>query len=185
MKINDVERITGLTQKAIRLYESKGLVNIARDENGYRNYSDDDIEILKKIKLFRSVGISIADIKLYIFGVMNLDEMMDKRKSEILKESGINSKNYGICESLSNGMDINELKAVEVITENEEIMPEKLGSLAIGIDIGTTTISAVVYDIDSKAQLEAYTIPHHSYVRSDTYSEQSTAVVMDKAEKLL
>ena len=48
MKINDVERITGLTQKAIRLYESKGLVNIARDENGYRNYSDEDIEDLKK-----------------------------------------------------------------------------------------------------------------------------------------
>lgn len=185
VKINDVERITGLTQKAIRLYESKGLVNIARDENGYRNYSDEDIEILKKIKLFRSVGISIADIKLYIFGVMNLDEMMDKRKSEILKESGINSKNYGICESLSNGMDIGELKAVEILTENEEITSQKLGSLAIGIDIGTTTISAVVYDIDNKAQLEAYTIPHHSYVRSDTYSEQSTSVVMDKAEKLL
>ena len=51
MKINDVERITGLTQKAIRLYESKGLVNISRDENGYRNYSDEDIEDLKKIML--------------------------------------------------------------------------------------------------------------------------------------
>ena len=87
MKINDVERITGLTQKAIRLYESKGLVNIARDETGYRNYSDEDIETLRKIKLFRSVGISIADIKLYIFGVVKLEEMMDKRKSEILKES--------------------------------------------------------------------------------------------------
>ena len=37
-------------------------------------------------------------------GEMNLDEMMDKRKSEILKESGINSKNYGICESLSNSL---------------------------------------------------------------------------------
>jgi DNA-binding transcriptional MerR regulator len=77
VKINDVERITGLTQKAIRLYESKGLVNIARDENGYRNYSDEDIEGLNKIKLFRSVGVSIADIKLYIFGVTKLEEMLD------------------------------------------------------------------------------------------------------------
>ena len=64
MKINDVEKITGLTPKAIRLYESKGLISIAREENGYRNYSNEDIEALKQIKLFRSVGVSIADIKL-------------------------------------------------------------------------------------------------------------------------
>ena len=86
MKINDVEKITGLTQKAIRLYESKGLINISRDENGYRNYSNNDVEILQKIKHLRSAGISLSDIKLYIFGVMTLDEIIDKRKIEILKE---------------------------------------------------------------------------------------------------
>ena len=185
MKINDVERITGLTQKAIRLYESKGLVNIARDENGYRNYSDEDIEDLNKIKLFRSVGVSIADIKLYIFGVTKLEEMLDKRKSEILKESGINSENYRICEDLSKGMGADELKNVGILTENEEVPSENHGALSIGIDIGTTTISAIVYDIDHKEQLEAYTIPHHSYVRSDIYSEQSVSIIMEKAEKLL
>ncbi len=185
MKINYVERITGLTQKAIRLYESKGLVNIARDQNGYRNYSVEDIEVLKTIKLFRSVGIPIADIKLYFFGVVSLDEMMDKRKSEILKESGINSENYRICESLSKGINSGELKNVGILTENEEIPSENHGALTIGIDIGTTTISAIVYDIDHKEQLEAYTIQHHSYVCSDIYSEQSTAIIINNAEKLL
>lgn len=190
MKINDVERITGLTQKAIRLYESKGLINVAREENGYRNYSDEDIELLKKIKLFRSVGVSIADIKLYIFGVVAFDEMIDKRKSEILKESGINSENYRICESLSKGMDIDEFEKadsfkVDGFKENEEIVTDESGALSIGIDIGTTTVSAVVYDIDNREQMEYYTVPHHSYVRSDTYSEQNVAVIMDKAEKLL
>ena len=32
MRINDVEKIVGLTQKAIRLYESGELVKIARDD---------------------------------------------------------------------------------------------------------------------------------------------------------
>ncbi|MBO5091202.1 MAG: MerR family transcriptional regulator, partial [Clostridia bacterium] len=64
MKINDVEKITGLTQKAIRLYESKGLINVSREENGYRSYTQEDVELLKKIKLFRSVGMAISDIKL-------------------------------------------------------------------------------------------------------------------------
>ena len=147
MKINDVEKITGLTQRAIRLYENKGLIRVEREENGYRNYSSDDVELLKKIKLFRSVGVSISDIKLYIFGVIALDEMIDKRKSEILKESGINSENYCICDSLLKGIDIDELKKIGVFTENEEIIAQQHGDLSIGVDIGTTTISAVVYDI--------------------------------------
>ena len=76
MKINDVEKITGLTQKAIRLYESKGLISVSRKENGYRSYTDKDVQTLKEIKLFRSVGITISDIKLYLFGVMSIDELM-------------------------------------------------------------------------------------------------------------
>ena len=49
MKINDVEKITGLTQKAIRLYESQGLIKISRDKNGYRNYSEEDIKIFQNM----------------------------------------------------------------------------------------------------------------------------------------
>ncbi|MBR6740373.1 MAG: MerR family transcriptional regulator [Clostridia bacterium] len=185
MKINDVERITGLTQKAIRLYESKGLISIVRDENGYRNYTDEDIVTFKTIKLLRSVGLSIADIKLYIFGVVDIGEIMDKRKSEILKESGINSEKYRICEDISKGIDLDRSRDTEILTENEEINSTEHGSLSVGVDIGTTTISAVVYDIDHKEQLEAYTVPHHSYVCCDTFSEQSTSVITEKAEKLL
>lgn len=185
MKINDAERITGLTQKAIRLYESKGLVSIARDENGYRNYSNENIELLKRIKLFRSVGISISDIKLYIFGLMSLEEMADKRKSEILKESGNNSENYRICENLSKGSSVNARTGTAPLTEAKEISTEKHGALTVGIDIGTTTVSAVVYDIDNRRQLEAYALPHRAGLCSDVFSVQSVSVLLEKAEKLL
>ena len=186
MRINDVERITGLSQKAIRLYESKGLIVISRDDNGYRNYTDENISALKKIKLLRSAGVSIADIKLLLFGVMNIDEVMNKRKSEILKESGINSEKYRICEIISEKGDIDDLKTAEKFTENEEETEnETYGELSVGIDIGTTTVSAIVYDIDKKEPIETYTVPHNSYICSDTRSEQSVFVITDKAEKLL
>jgi len=184
MRINDVEKITGLTAKAIRLYESKGLISISRDANGYRNYSESDVEALKNIKLFRSVGISISDIKLYLFGVMSKDELIDKRKNEILMESGKNSKKYQICESILNEAPI-DIENAKDFTENEKIKPEAHGTLSIGIDIGTTTISAVVYDVDNKEQIEAYTLPHSSYVLSGIRSEQNTSVIMEKAKKLL
>ena len=117
---------------------------------------------------------------------MNIDEVMDKRKSEILKESGINSEKYRICERISEKGDIDDLKTAEKFTENEEETEnENYGELSVGIDIGTTTVSAIVYDIDKKESIEAYTVPHNSYIFSDTRSEQSVSVIIDKAEKLL
>ena len=71
------------------------------------------------------------------------------------------------------------------INDVEEIRSAEIGRLSIGIDIGTTTISAVVYDIDHKVQRKAYTIPHNSYVCRDTFSEQSVSVIFDEAERLL
>ena len=185
MKINDVEKITGLTAKAIRLYESKGLINISREENGYRNYTEKDVKALKEIKLFRSVGISISDIKLYLFGVVSIDELMDKRKAEILKESGKNSELYCICESISTMGMTEELENTESFTENEKARNGGYGTPCVGIDLGTTTISALVYDIDNKEQIEAYTLPHSSYIQKGVFSEQDVNVIMEKAKKLL
>ena len=54
MFINDVVKRTGLTKKAIRFYEDKGLLSVQRKVNGYRTYSEDNILTLKKIKMLRS-----------------------------------------------------------------------------------------------------------------------------------
>ena len=66
VKISEVERIVGLSKKAIRLYESRGLLTVERVPNGYREYSDEDVEKLKQIKLLRLAGISVSDIKLLL-----------------------------------------------------------------------------------------------------------------------
>ncbi len=68
---------------------------------------------------------------------------------------------------------------------NKENKQNSYGALTVGIDIGTTTVSAVVYDIDNKIQLEAFSTPHNSYVYSDICSEQSVDIVIGKAEELL
>ena len=185
MKINEIEKITGLTQKAIRLYESKGLINVSREENGYRNYTEKDAEILKTVKLLRSVGTSIPDIKLYLFGVISLKELTDKRMCEILKESGRTSEQYLLCERISADGVTTPTSAETVFTENEDARTVTHGAIAVGIDIGTTTVSAAVMDIDKCVQLEVYSIPHGSSVASGIYSEQSVSVIMDKSEKLL
>ena len=185
MKINDVKKLTGLTAKALRLYESKGLISVSREENGYRSYTQNDVEILKEIKLYRSIGISLSDIKLYLFGIISKDELIEKRKAEILRESGKNSEKYKICRELLSKGTLNVWENANSFTENEKITKGEYGSLAIGIDLGTTTISATIYDIQSKKQIEIYAIPHNSYIKTGTFSEQDAGVITEKAKKLL
>lgn len=63
MRINDLERRTGLDRATIRYYEKEGLITPTRQENGYRDYSDDDREQLLKIKLLRQLGMSLDRIR--------------------------------------------------------------------------------------------------------------------------
>lgn len=67
MTIKDVKELTGLTIKSIRYYEEKGLVNIGRNkDNGYRNYTEEDIERLKLIKVLRYINFSVEEIALML-----------------------------------------------------------------------------------------------------------------------
>ena len=55
MKINEVEQAIGITKKNIRFYEQEGLLNPSRNlSNGYRDYSEEDLETLRQIKSDRS-----------------------------------------------------------------------------------------------------------------------------------
>ncbi len=64
MTIKDAEKLTGLTAKSIRLYESKGLIMVDRNkENDYRNYTEENISQLKRIKVYRYFDFSIEEIK--------------------------------------------------------------------------------------------------------------------------
>lgn len=59
---SEIQKETGLTRKAIEYYENKGLIHPQKLENGYRNYSIKDLEVLKKVSIFRKLGMSISDI---------------------------------------------------------------------------------------------------------------------------
>ena len=63
MKIKQVEELVGITSKNIRFYENQGLLTPERAENGYREYHEQNIEALKKIKLLRKLGISVEEIR--------------------------------------------------------------------------------------------------------------------------
>ena len=63
MLVNEILKEVGMTRRAIKYYEEKGLLSIKKGTNGYRNYTDEDVKVLKKISVYRKLGISIEDIK--------------------------------------------------------------------------------------------------------------------------
>ena len=64
MKINEVEELVGVTKRNIRYYEKEGLLSPGRNsDNGYRNYSDADVEALRQIKLLRKLDVPLEEIR--------------------------------------------------------------------------------------------------------------------------
>lgn len=62
MNIGEVSKHLNMTKKAINLYEQKGLLTPNKDDNGYRNYSNNEINILQQIKILRTLDFSINEI---------------------------------------------------------------------------------------------------------------------------
>ncbi len=63
MLIQEVSRYTHLTKKAIAYYIRKGLVSPVVLENGYRDFTQEDMEVLKKIYVLRGLGINVEEMK--------------------------------------------------------------------------------------------------------------------------
>lgn len=84
MTIKEVEEKTGLTRSNIRFYEKEKLIEPSRnDKNGYRDYSERDVEIIKKIAYLRTLEISIEEIRAIIFDKVPLIKIVEKQTETI------------------------------------------------------------------------------------------------------
>jgi peroxiredoxin/DNA-binding transcriptional MerR regulator len=59
MKISELARQAGVTTKAVRYYESLGLIAPERLANGYRIYSEDDVRLVREIRTLHQIGIPV------------------------------------------------------------------------------------------------------------------------------
>jgi Cu(I)-responsive transcriptional regulator len=61
MNIGQAAEATGLSAKSIRYYESQGLLQAARQANGYRYYDQDALQRLRLLARARLVGFSLSE----------------------------------------------------------------------------------------------------------------------------
>jgi MerR family copper efflux transcriptional regulator len=67
MNIGQAAKHSNVNAKTIRYYESIGLIpDASRSGNGYRTYSDKDVETLRFIHHSRNLGFSVKDVGLLL-----------------------------------------------------------------------------------------------------------------------
>jgi DNA-binding transcriptional MerR regulator len=105
MKIGELSKLSGMTQSRIRYYESRGLVPVLRQPNGYRNYPKDALLILEIIAAAKRAAFSldeigailptgasrwnqerlVASLQRKVFDIETLQEQLNDTRDELLR----------------------------------------------------------------------------------------------------
>ena len=80
--IGRVAHVTGLSVKAIKFYEARGLVCPTRTENQYRMYGMEEIRRLSEIKRLRQIGLSLEQIQ----SGQSVETLLETRLCEVRTE---------------------------------------------------------------------------------------------------
>lgn len=62
MQIGELSRLTGASPRSLRHYEERGLIRSARRDNGYRDYGEDALLVVRNVRTLLAAGLTIADI---------------------------------------------------------------------------------------------------------------------------
>ena len=86
MTIKEVEQCLAVPRATVRFYEKEGLLSPVRGENGYREYSEEDVVLLKKIIIFRKLGFAVADIEDVLDGAKPMSEALDSNMENLTRQ---------------------------------------------------------------------------------------------------
>lgn len=128
MKINEVEALVNITKKNIRFYEEKGLLSPQRNtENGYREYSEKDVQVLQQIKLLRKLGVPIEEIRQMLTCNHTVSDGMRRHLVSLEREKQNLEHSISLCRDLQSlDISISALEADKILNQMEEL--EKNGA---------------------------------------------------------
>ena len=94
MYIGKLAELTGATRKAIRLYESIGLIPVPVRKGKYRVYSDNDVLLINMIRRAQTVGFNLVELKELValkakrngFPIEMANELIAKKREKLRKD---------------------------------------------------------------------------------------------------
>lgn len=120
MLIGELADFFGVSRKAIRLYEKKGIIKPVEVDaaNGYHYYSTEQVQQLNAILEFKAMGFSLNEIKTVIDGETTKEQLLSAlvRKQQAWQEA-MNAAKYK-AECLENIIsNLQNSQAAEKMTE--------------------------------------------------------------------
>ena len=101
MNSKELEMRSGMARANIRYYEQEGLLTPVRRENGYRDYSEEDLETLLRISLLRNLGFSVEEIRQLQRGALDFTDAMRSRSAALEAEGQRLLSARKVCDAIS------------------------------------------------------------------------------------
>lgn len=85
--IGEVSKLTGLSVPTLRYYDKEGLIpNINRNENGLRDFTEQDLGTIHIVTCIKGAGASIREIKEYMDLCQLGDSTLELRKQFFIEK---------------------------------------------------------------------------------------------------
>ena len=124
MTSKEIEMKLSIPRATIRFYEKEGLLNPNRAQNGYREYSEKDLEEIQKIILFRKIGIPIATIQQILIGDVQLSSAVQTTINQLNEQMKELQGAISVCHEMENDAAIDNHFDLEKYTNMVEIQEE-------------------------------------------------------------
>jgi len=66
MRIGELADRAGTSARTLRYYEQHGLLSARRAANGYREYDEDDLRVVREIRSLLEIGFSLEDTRPFV-----------------------------------------------------------------------------------------------------------------------
>ncbi|MCL2892585.1 MerR family transcriptional regulator [Brenneria tiliae] len=66
MRIGELARRTGVSERMLRYYEQEGLLQPARTDAGYRDYGNAEVQVAQRIRILSAAGLKIETIRILL-----------------------------------------------------------------------------------------------------------------------
>ena len=122
MQIKEVQEKLKISSYTLRYYEKMGLIQPYRDENGYRNYSEEDIHKIERIMFLRDINVPIEDIKDILDNKVTFQDVLDNHIEKVNTE--IESLQYikNMCKDLKE----KNIPLLDQVIEDNQIGDKKV-----------------------------------------------------------
>ncbi len=115
--ISDASKQLDVEQHTLRYWEEELEIHIPRNEMGHRYYRQEDIDILKAVKVLKEKGYQLRAIKMLLPEIMKLRNLDTNEVEKVQQEW---DKKY--MEGISEGLNLTSLTIQDAGKENDETM---------------------------------------------------------------